>query len=606
MLKKIEQTIRVVFALFSRVAKSDTPSSIPGIEQEECELVTRLCELVRMGRPSKKKGVGDDCTLCSSSFAAIRKDRGLLLRKYNNLAKKHKELKAEAAYLKAQSTNLTREDADEQFSEIHSWDDEFSPSDLHLGSFQYYLDMLLDSFPILRWLLGLLYSKTHMRKTRAKNTSAQWFAWAAFHKAFIMEQLLRTRNAKITLRTPMLLGLYFTLVKVSDPAWRILQRLKIISSRATVEAWLEKLPPSTLDRDSQVLFSFDNLLFYKKVTHNRTTNRPEIIHLATQYAVNLFADPIPDSQPIWQEEDDDDFLDWCEMSFTIVNDIANNCYRALEDTVEEDQLKYTRYNPYSSIRRSDWVILPPQMGANVSSYDGTAEVLANFHRDHMVGTTRRFAFVSCDQAAFALVWNLRNRKPEKFGWVVPVPGEFHWHWHILKGIFRLYSDDILYPFATYINYPAFDPECNNFHKGEDFFQIVTLAIFPWIKEMMRLCRFEDLNELLHHAHDNTHAYEIIYFFLYCVCPYWVSRGAVKNGNGPLLEDMWRYWMQLFITTGKFKYTQLTVIFMWIQRSLHPSIRDIYLNNRSFSFSGSPHTGVAFDGINEMVCMLAYS
>jgi hypothetical protein len=43
-----------------------------------------------------------------------------------------------------------------------------------------------------------------------------------------------------------------------------------------------------------------------------------------------------------------------------------------------------------------------------------------------------------------------------------------------------------------------------------------------------------------------------------------------------------------------------VRFLWILHSLHPDIVDVYKKHRVMSMSGEEGSGVAIDGINELV------
>ena len=63
---------------------------------------------------------------------------------------------------------------------------------------------------------------------------------------------------------------------------------------------------------------------------------------------------------------------------------------------------------------------------------------------------------------------------------IPVPGEWHWTWHILQGIFKLYGTYILTPFAKKLGFKSFDVFCQDFHYGEEVLQMVTLATMKWI------------------------------------------------------------------------------------------------------------------------------
>ena len=550
-------------------------------------------------RPSARKRKHGPCSRCTPLVLDLRQEIKENKEKVVKLRAQVVELRTELTGWENLGTNYGREMANQQFAPIHMHEDSFSADQLQIPHFQSYYEELLQRYPILRFIMNLLLSMYHLRKSKAYKTSSQWLEWAGLYKAFICEMLLRSRNAKVTLRLPILLAMYFLLHKVSDPVWRILQRLKIISSREKVEKWLQSQPEPEVSGESDLLFSFDNCDFFRHVTHVRSDHRSTYIHCATQYVVLLSKRVVVSTANLWRRVLDDDFYAFCEMDFTLCNQLANNCYTAVGRVVDTSWLKLAPYND-SRLQNSKLIVLKPLMNCNTAHTTEVRRVLENFYHSYIAGTSRTYAFVSCDQPVFNLCWKLRSSENDQFSWVIPVPGEFHWHWHILKGIFRIYGEYLFVPMSRVLNYTSLDVECKIFHYAEDFLQILSIALYRWARELMRTTGHEHLNDLLHYCHDNSQVYELLYLLFYYICPYWVSRSAVKSGSGHLLSDLWRYWIHLFITARKFKYTQLSVRFLWLQQALHPLVRQLYFDNRAFSFSGEELSGVAYDAINELV------
>ena len=219
----------------------------------------------------------------------------------------------------------------------------------------------------------------------------------------------------------------------------------------------------------------------------------------------------------------------------------------------------------------------------------------------MALSERTFAFVSVDQACFALVWGLKKQFPRKFSWVIPVPGEWHWSWHILQAIYRMYGTYILLPLSRVLNYSNLDIKAQNFHFAEDFLQLVTIALIHFANELMEHHAIDTATALLTMYADNSHVFELLNLLFYYLCPYWVTRSAIKSGNHVTINKMWQYWLHVFIAAQKTKYTQLTIRFLWILQSLHPDIVKIYNKHRVFSFSGEVNTGIPYDEVIELVC-----
>ena len=262
--------------------------------------------------------------------------------------------------------------------------------------------------------------------------------------------------------------------------------------------------------------------------------------------------------------------------------------------------KFTVHDEVSYSKKSSFVILKPVLDCNVSTYADVARVLDLFWEQHIATSERTFSFVSVDQACFARVWGLKKQFPTKYSWAIPVPGEWHWCWHILQGIYKIWGTSMFLPLSRVLNYSTFDVSARNFHYAEDFLQMVSLALMRIVSELMLFHATQSPTELLTMYAANSHVFELIHLFIYYICPYWVTRGAVKSGNAQIINDMWKYWLHLFIATGKRNYTQLTIRFTWCLQSLHPEIVELYNSNRVFSFSGNDHTGIPYDGVNELV------
>ena len=118
-------------------------------------------------------------------------------------------------------TNTANNNAN-NFASVEVENEQILPEDLLVENFENYYDKLLHKYPLLCFLLGFLFSGTHKHKENAKNTAIEWKNWSFFYKIFVCEMLLRTKQAKSILRTPMLISLVFLYTKEPELAWRLL------------------------------------------------------------------------------------------------------------------------------------------------------------------------------------------------------------------------------------------------------------------------------------------------------------------------------------------------------------------------------------------------
>ena len=101
-----------------------------------------------------------------------------------------------------------------------------------------------------------------------------------------------------------------------------------------------------------------------------------------------------------------------------------------------------------------------------------------------------------------------------------VPGEWHWSWHILKGIFRKYHHTILWPLAKVMGYSSLDENVANFHYVEDFLEMVTIAIQKWVEENYSKYPNKTIVEWLHSIKNtNRVGYELVYACIHYFIPY---------------------------------------------------------------------------------------
>lgn len=492
---------------------------------------------------------------------------------------------------------ITIDTSDELFSS------KISAQDLDINNFEKYFNFLLGKFPLLMFVVQFFLSNTFIRKCKAKLTNSHWKLWSFFYRCFLLETILRSRNSKATLRLPLLLGLYFTYLKVPETAWRLLQRLKLIVSRKVVEDWVNSQSIPEIAENDNMFFSFDNCDFYRKVANVRSNHKSSYLHTATQFFLNLGAGPSVPASQILDAIDEEDFTDSLCISFDYCNKLANNAYKAMKSTYLNTWLKFAPIRGHSHISRGKIVILPPEMHCNTAKKVEIVRVLDKFWEKYVQGSERSHVWISGDQPIHNQLWTLKHENPEKWCWIVPIPGEWHWLWHIVQGIYVMYAEVFFLPISRILGFKSFDLKAKNYHYAEDFLQLLTIGLLKWSEKLMETAKISTPAELLHLLHNNCQVYELLYLLYYYLCPYWYTRSAIKGGKSKIITEMWKYWLHLFIAAKKYKYIQLSVRFLWTLASLHPSLLAEYYKFRVFSFSGEANTGIPIDAVNELVSRL---
>lgn len=542
------------------------------------------------------------CNACSKKSLRI----SILEDQLSKLTQQYYELGKIASFWESQCKSL--HELHTQSNWMNLPNESFSPSALQISNLPSYLTQLMRHHKYLNTLLSTFLSKSHTKKFSASKTNSKWIQWSYLYKSFIIDTFLRSKNPKSIRRTNLILGSYFLLTNIGNPSWKLLQRLRIIPTIESVKNWLSLQPKEVPPSSSTLLYCIDNCEYFTHVTHRRSEHESQMKHIINNYIIEFPTDLTHILTPqIWNFIPRNEFGNWL---IGVDNDwvfTANSAFGTFQEGDTLSPLKFILTNtPLSTtyIPQSNYTVLTPYSDKSTSSPEEIQYVVDQFHLNYLLNTSRTFAFLCGDHQVFIQLWKLRMSQREKYSWMIPIPGEWHWTWHLLQAIFKIYGKYILLPFSQFLGFKNLDIKGGNFHYAEDFLEIVTLACFKWIVKRMQ--NFPHLTPIqwMETLQNNTPAYELIYATLYYFIPYFVTRSSIKF-NFPLIEELLKYWLPIFIATNKYHYSLITMRYAWILKSLHPLIKQEYLWNRVFSFSGKSGTGMGMDCFIELVNIFYY-
>ena len=347
-------------------------------------------------------------------------------------------------------------DKEDEPSEGGIVSENFTVDQLDVQKLFSYHDDLLEKYPFLKTSMSQLFSLHHRRKQSLKSTSLQWKSWVVLYKCFLLEVMLRSKNAKAKFRVPMLLGIVSIYSKVPDPVWNVLRMLRVLLLRKTVETFIMSQPVKELPVDNVVLLLFDNCDFYRHVANTCLDHRSTMIHLATQFVANFGAPVFVPVNEIWFPIQKVPFVNFMHCDYDFANTTVTNAFKGANSISKHSWLKLAHVEGVCTLQKSDYIILDPLLNCNTATYQDVQVVLANFWDKYMKTTDHTFAFVFVDQACFARVWGLKKQYPRKYSWVIPIPGEWHWSWHILQGIFKIWGTTVLFPLSRILNFSNLD------------------------------------------------------------------------------------------------------------------------------------------------------
>lgn len=79
---------------------------------------------------------------------------------------------------------------------------------------------------------------------------------------------------------------------------------------------------------------------------------------------------------------------------------------------------------------------------------------------------------------------------------------------------------MLKPLSQVLGYSTLDVDCANFHYGEDFLEMVTLAIAKLFKELVIKFATGEATTIMHRVKRYSPLYELLYMYIWHLCPYW--------------------------------------------------------------------------------------
>ena len=84
--------------------------------------------------------------------------------------------------------------------------------------------------------------------------------------------------------------------------------------------------------------------------------------------------------------------------------------------------------------RSKVIYQRPIYQCGTASYDDVEKLLRRIHDFHVRDRRQSLVYVVGDQQTYDRMLKLKIRNPEPYRWLLPLPGEFHFKWHVTLAI----------------------------------------------------------------------------------------------------------------------------------------------------------------------------
>lgn len=163
--------------------------------------------------------------------------------------------------------------------------------------------------------------------------------------------------------------------------------------------------------------------------------------------------------------------------------------------------------------------------------------------------------------------------------MLPVPGMWHFEWHLQQMIWRYAGEWLLTPFALKCgrSHGQFKLACaKDFRQTDGVLEQFLWVSMCWIKRMIIGGKMDSVEELIEKVKDNVPLAEFLWVVRSLVGPYVYFRYLIRVGNVEEMERQIGYWHTFFVGVKKTKYARETAVFIRICDQLCPAWRKAYL------------------------------
>ena len=375
------------------------------------------------------------CITCTPYFVvmveannSLQKQVSELQTKCVELSRKNEFISLQAAELKEHCCELERkvkqmEEHSIPWEDVHS--EYIQPGLLTLDCMGQYLLELVANFPIIGIIVNLFLSNSHKRKYNANTTHPKWKIWSEFYKCWLADLFLHSRSPKTVRRMTLLFSAYMLLCNVSKPAWRLMQRLHLVTSKEVLEKWLRCYKKLLLYSDSLLMYVIDNCEVKVHVTYVRPDHKNSIIHLISRFVVEIPQRITVQPSELWRDVDREQFGTWLMSNNDEMIAYANKNWVLFSNRPKGKPLRFAHQRSPNNVKKSDITFLQPLFNLKTLSNEDVEEAIQVFHRAYMEYTRRVCAVVSGDFQVWIKLWIMIMKNRAKYNWMIPVPGEWH-------------------------------------------------------------------------------------------------------------------------------------------------------------------------------------
>lgn len=424
---------------------------------------------------------------------------------------------------------------------------------------------------------------------------------------FVMVALLRQRDQRTSPMLSVCLSILAYKVKLHDTFWSLFTKVKLLMAWSTVKILLDKLTPRILStihpsKSKSVGFTVaDNKSYHIKRTFNHADDDGESDAGNYLHTVNRFSEPILSYIELgvfrsWHDGSDPLkslplFIDHAGHERRL-NSFWNHFVSTRGST---NVLSRPVYDPTD---RTPIIYREPVFDVSTGAYHDVELWLSRIHYEEVTVGGHELVFVVGDQQTYKRMIDLKREKTEKYAWLVPKPGEFHFRVHVDFALNILLWVSLLCKLVAHLGWEkTIRPNEGSVERADHydvFFQLIVKAALVYLEEVVPAHVLANYNWLIDAVSENKGAVVLIRVLKEFLLPRMALRMAVRSNVSSVIDWMWVFTNPWFRATNKFNYAVMTVDYTQIRCSLVDPLRLIWNNQRTVSLSGNRGSNIEHD------------
>ena len=222
---------------------------------------------------------------------------------------------------------------------------------------------------------------------------------------------------------------------------------------------------------------------------------------------------------------------------------------------------------------------------------------------HTMSPASMVLMVGDQQTYERLFWQKKYHQ-QRYDWLLPLPGEFHFVVHTLMAIHKLWyrslSQHVIHGLGWHKTVKEEWTSVEEWHHYDRFYQLLIYGLTAYLVAVVRVPRHLLLSplQLMDRVKDNATGTLIVRFLFDFGYPYLRLRNAIRCNDHEVIDLMWIITHLWFRATGKNKYAIMSIYVTAFRHAMVLPLVLIWTLMRTASLCGYVCANVAWDFVLE--------